>query len=192
MKDKAIFEKFIQKSSNIKETWEIVKLFEEERERFKQECSSYENEIVKSKNELKKIRGEIKELKTDILNLEELKSQKQDEIHFINQKLFSSKIKHNIVKIKDEKNRIVTEKKDILPKPAETIDIYLKDGSIAKARPVKRLFTDILYKKYRIILKENKSLKDQILNLELEKTKLEIELRDINTEDILKQKNLKD
>ncbi|PAF41545.1 hypothetical protein BJI48_08390 [Helicobacter sp. 11S02596-1] len=171
----------------MKESWELVRLFEDERERFKQEILSYQEEISQAKAKLKKIRQQVEESKNEVQKLEETKQEKIDEIKDIKRHLFEQKIKKNISKLKNEKLQIINEKKEeILPKPLELIEIYLKDGTVAKARPVKRVFTDGLYKKYRVILKENKILKEQILELELENSKLKIELRDFYAEDMLK------
>lgn len=187
MEDKQIFQDFIEKSSDIKESWEIAQLFEEEREKFKQEIFSYKQDILQAKKTLKKMRLQIADSKDKIEKFEELKNQKISEIEAIKQDLFKQKIKKNISKLNHEKYQMINEKKEeILPKPLETVDIYLKDGSVAKARPAKRIFTDNLYKKYRVILKENKILKEQILEFELENSKLKIELRDFYAEDILK------
>lgn len=188
--DRKIFQDFIQKSSEIKETWEIVQLFEEERQKFKQEFLTYENEIKQAKKLLKELRLQSSKIKEEISEMKELKEKKIKEMQELRQDLFKQKIKKNISKLKFEKDQIQHEKKDeILPKPLETIDIYLKDGTIAKARPTKKVFTDTLYKKYRVILKENKALKDQMLEYELENSKLKIELRDFYTEDMLKANN---
>lgn len=188
--DKKIFQDFIQKSSEIRETWEIVQLFEEERAKFKQEFLTYENEIKQAKKLLKELRLQSSKIKEEILTMKELKEKKTKEMQELRQDLFKQKIKKNISKLRLEKDQIQHEKKDeILPKPLEAIDIYLKDGTIAKARPTKKVFTDALYKKYRVILKENKALKDQMLEYELENSKLKIELRDFYTEDMLKANN---
>ncbi|MDO7253827.1 nickel-binding protein Mua [Helicobacter cappadocius] len=188
--DRQIFQEFVQKSSEIKETWEIAKLFEEEREKFKQELLNYENEIKQAKKFLKDFRAESSRIKEEIKELEELKLKRIQEIQALREEVFKQKIKKKISKLKVEKDEIQHEKKDeILPKPVEMIDIYLKDGSVAKARPTKKVYTDTLYKKYRVVLKENKSLKDRILEFELENSKLKIELRDFYTEDMLKTNN---
>ncbi|PAF52872.1 hypothetical protein BKH44_00250 [Helicobacter sp. 13S00477-4] len=175
----------------MKESWEVFRLFEEEREKFKQEIFSYEQEIFQAKEKLKKIRLRYIKLKNEMNDIEEIKQKKIQEINEIKQYLFKQKIQKNISKLKNEKSNLLGEKKEaLLPKPVEMIDIYLKDGSIAKARPVKKIFTDILYKKYRVLLKENKSLKEHILDFELENSKLKIELRDFYTEDMIKAKHL--
>lgn len=183
-----IFQDFVEKSSEIKESWEIVRLFEEEREKFRQDLANYEKEINHAKTTLSDIRSKILDLKNEIGILKTKKEEKVAQINLIKQDLFKQKIKKNISNLKHEKYQIVHDKKEeILPKPIETVDIYLKDGSIAKARPVKKVFSDILYKRYRIILRENKSLKEQILGFELENSKLKIEVRDFYTEDILRE-----
>ncbi|PAF42326.1 hypothetical protein BKH45_04770 [Helicobacter sp. 11S03491-1] len=171
----------------MKESWEVARLFEEERERFAQEVLSYKNEIAQAKIALKEIRHKVIKYKNQIKTLEDTKEEKTNEINQIKQEIFKQKIKKNLSKLRSEKHQIIHEKREeILPKPLETIDIYLKDGTIAKARPVKKTFTDTLYKKYRILLKENKMLQEQILDFELENSKLKIELRDFYAEDILK------
>ncbi|WP_095295139.1 nickel-binding protein Mua [Helicobacter sp. 13S00482-2] len=188
--DRRIFQEFIQKSSDIKEVWEIAKLFEEERERFKQESLNYETEIKQAKKLLKDFRSQCAIIKKEVAELQAIKDEKTKEIQTLKEDIFKQKIKNNISRLKKEKDDIKNEKKDeILPKPIELIDIYLKDGSIAKAKPTKRVFTDALYKRYRVILKENKSLKEQILEFELENSKLKIELRDFYAEDMLKTKS---
>ncbi|PAF53921.1 hypothetical protein BKH42_03985 [Helicobacter sp. 13S00482-2] len=174
----------------MKEVWEIAKLFEEERERFKQESLNYETEIKQAKKLLKDFRSQCAIIKKEVAELQAIKDEKTKEIQTLKEDIFKQKIKNNISRLKKEKDDIKNEKKDeILPKPIELIDIYLKDGSIAKAKPTKRVFTDALYKRYRVILKENKSLKEQILEFELENSKLKIELRDFYAEDMLKTKS---
>lgn len=187
-KEARIFQEFIEKSSEIKESWEIVRLFETEREKFHQDIIAYEEEINQAKSTLRNIRLKTLDLKDEIEKLNTKKEEKITQINEIKQDLFRHKIKKNISNLKHEKYQIVHEKKEeILPKPIESVDIYLKDGSIAKARPVKKIFSDVLYKKYRIILRENRSLKEQILEFELENSKLKIEVRDFYTEDMLRE-----
>lgn len=187
-KEARIFQDFIEKSSEIKESWEIARLFEAEREKFRQDIAIYEREINQAKATLRDIRLKTLDLKDEIEKLNAKKEETITQINEINQDLFRHKIKKNISNLKHEKYQIVHEKKEeILPKPIESVDIYLKDGSIAKARPVKKIFSDMLYKKYRIILRENRSLKEQILEFELENSKLKIEVRDFYTEDILRE-----
>ncbi|PAF48595.1 hypothetical protein BKH46_00855 [Helicobacter sp. 12S02634-8] len=169
----------------MKESWELVELFEAERERFKQESQAYKQEIEQSKKTLKDLRAQITQLKAIIKKFEDIQSQKIEAIKQVNQELFKYKIKKNISALHYEKSQLLSKKDEILPKPLETIDIYLKDGSTAKAKPTKKVFSDTLYRKYRVVLKENKALKDQMLGLELENAKLKIELRDFHTEDIL-------
>ncbi|MFC3847267.1 nickel-binding protein Mua [Helicobacter baculiformis] len=186
MKD-SIFQEFIQKAPEIKEKWEVVRLFEEERQKFQEELQVYENEIAQARAVLKDLRAELLEAKNHLKDLETRQQSKKEEIKAIQQELFTHKVQRDLVaKQKNREEILDQEDKELLPQPVSFVEIYLKDRSVARARPAKRFFSDQLYRKYRVLLRENRALKDRIFELDLENSTLKIELRDIKTKDFLK------
>ncbi|WP_205588350.1 nickel-binding protein Mua [Helicobacter vulpis] len=186
MKD-SIFQEFIQKAPEIKEKWEVVRLFEEERQKFQEELQVYENEIAQARAVLKDLRAELLEARTHLKELENRQQSKKEEIKVIQQELFSHKVQRDLVAQQKHKQELLDQAQDeeLLPQPVDFVEIYLKDRSVAKARPAKRFFGDQLYRKYRVLLRENRALKDRIFELDLENSTLKIELRDIKTKDFL-------
>ncbi|WP_199766083.1 nickel-binding protein Mua [Helicobacter salomonis] len=187
MKD-SIFQEFIQKAPEIKEKWELVRLFEEERQKFQEELQVYENEITQARSALKDLRAQLLEAKTHLKDLQNRHQSKKEEIKAIQQELLTHKVQRDLVLQQKHKQELLDQAEDpeLLPQPVDFVEIYLKDRSIAKARPAKRFFGDQLYRKYRVLLRENRALKDRIFELDLENSTLKIELRDIKTKDFLK------
>ncbi|CAM2749523.1 nickel-binding protein Mua [Helicobacter felis] len=182
----SIFQEFIQKAPDIKEKWEIVRLFEEERQKFQEELQAYENEIAQARSALKALRSELMEAKNHLKDLENRHQNKKEEIKTLQQELFTHKVQRDLVLKQKNREERLEQDEELLPQPVSFVEIYLKDRSVAKARPAKRFFGDQLYRKYRVLLRENKALKDRIFELDLENSTLKIELRDIKTKEFLR------
>ncbi|WP_199769195.1 nickel-binding protein Mua [Helicobacter cynogastricus] len=182
----SIFQEFIQKAPDIKEKWEIVRLFEEERQKFQEELQAYENEIAQARSALKTLRSELIEAKNHLKDLEARHQNKKEEIKTLQQELFTHKVQRDLVLKQKNREERLEQDEELLPQPVSFVEIYLKDRSVAKARPAKRFFGDQLYRKYRVLLRENKALKDRIFELDLENSTLKIELRDIKTKEFLR------
>ncbi|WP_205589497.1 MULTISPECIES: nickel-binding protein Mua [Helicobacter] len=186
MKD-SIFQEFIQKAPEIKEKWELVRLFEEERQKFQEELQVYDNEITQAREVLKGLRAELLEARAHLKDLQQRHQSKKEEIKAIQQELLTHKVQRDLLAQQNNKEKLLEQDDaQLLPQPLSFVEIYLKDRSVAKARPAKRFFGDQLYRKYRVLLRENRALKDRIFELDLENSTLKIELRDIKTKDFLK------
>ncbi|BDQ28362.1 nickel-binding protein Mua [Helicobacter ailurogastricus] len=181
----AIFEEFIKKASEMKESWEVVQLFEEERQKFHEELQAYEEEIENARAVLRDLRAQVMQTKEQIKELQDCQKSKEEEIQEIRQELLSHKIKRDLLQLEKDKPDIPQSSDEPLPQALEVVEIYLKDRSIARARPAKRYFGDQLYRQYRVLLRENHVLKDRIFGLDLENSTLKIELRDRQTQDKL-------
>lgn len=169
----------------MKEGWEVVQLFEEERQRFQEELRSYEQEIEQARAVLKNLRAEVMETKESLKKLEERQKSKEQEMQQIKEELLSHRVKRDLLVLEKDKSFLESDNSEPLPQPVGFVEIYLKDHSIAKARPAKRFFGEQLYRKYRVLLRENRMLKDKLFKLDLENSTLKIELRDIKTKDFL-------
>ncbi|WP_240329518.1 nickel-binding protein Mua [Helicobacter suis] len=185
----AIFQEFIKKASKMKEHWEVVQLFEEERQKFHEELQAYEDEIKQARGVLRDLRAQVTQIKEKLKDLQVYKEEKEEEIKQIKQELLSYQIQRDLSHLQKDKPEIPDLEQEPLPQPVEFVEIYLKDHSIAKARPAKRFFSDQIYRQYRVLLRENHMLKDRIFGLDLENSTLKIELRDLKTQNLLESKD---
>lgn len=150
----AVFEKFIRNMDKIKETWQIVEFFESEFQKFKDEVASYENDITKEQAILKKLREEHLQLQKDI--------------KIAKDKLDKSDINYDVDP--DNSNTLI--------RALEKVDIRLKDGIVVKANPAYDVYSKDIVEKYMANLREVKSLKAKLLEVEFENAKLKNELRE--------------
>ncbi|GMB92533.1 nickel-binding protein Mua [Helicobacter bizzozeronii] len=181
----SIFQEFIKKAPMMKEKWEVVQLFEEERQKFQEELRSYEQEIEQARAVLKKLRAEVMETKESLKNLQKRQKDKEQEMQQLKEELLSHRVKRDLLVLEKDKEFLQEDSHEPLPQPVSLVEIYLKDRSVAKARPAKRFFGEQLYRKYRVLLRENHMLKDKLFKLDLENSTLKVELRDIKTKDFL-------
>ncbi|WP_233709638.1 nickel-binding protein Mua [Helicobacter suis] len=185
----AIFQEFIKKAPKMKEHWEVVQLFEEERQKFQEELQAYEDEIKQARGVLRDLRAQVAQIKKKLKDLQVYRQDKEEEIKQIKQELLSHQIQRDLLHLQKDKPEIPDSEQEPLPQPVEFVEIYLKDHSIAKARPAKRFFSDQLYRQYRVLLRENRMLKDRVFGLDLENSTLKIELRDLKTQNLLQSKD---
>ncbi len=164
---------------DIKEGWEIMSAIKIKSDTFAKEIKSYKDEINALQNQLKTMRKTIKTTQQQLLTLESQKQATTEELQSL-QKDFN--IKKIQAQSKTQHQKIQENRSAILPGALKNVEIYLKDGSITKAKPAQKVFGEDLYKKYRVELKENRVLKNKISELELENKRLEIELRDFYAE----------
>lgn len=153
----AIFERFIRNMDRVKETWQIVEFFENEFKKFKDEIANYESDIAKEQSVLKKLREEYLQLQQDI-------KLAKDKI---------GKTNTNCDMDSDTSNTLI--------RALEKVDIRLKDGIIVKANPAYDVYSKEIVEKYMANLREMKSLKAKLLEVEFENTKLKNELREVKS-----------
>ncbi len=182
------FDLFFQKLVDIKESWEIFRLFEEERQRFLQEKEEYRLEIEKNQENLRQCRNLIQETKVQIENLQKQKEQYQKAIDKLQEKKTTQRIKNNISKLHEEKQHIKEKNEEILPHALQQVEVFMEDGEIRKMRCARKIYDESLFGKYRVALKESRIFRNKIAELELENSQLKIELRDLHTEMILEER----
>lgn len=159
----------------IKESWEIAGAIKSKQEALQKELQSYKDEILTQQATLKDLRTQESALKEQIKELESKKRKASEELAKLHDEISVQKI---ITQAKKAKLELQESRKQILPGSLKSVQIYLKDGSIAKAKPAQKLFGEDVYKKYRVAFKENHTLRNHISELELENKRLQIELRD--------------
>lgn len=159
----------------IKESWELAGVIIDKADSLQKELQSYKDEILSSQATLKDLRAKESALKEQIQELESKKRNASNELAKLNDEISVQKI---INQAKKAKLELQESRKQILPGSLKSVQIYLKDGSIAKAKPAQKIFSEDVYKKYRVAFKENRTLKIHISSLELENKRLQIELRD--------------
>ncbi|MGX2982718.1 nickel-binding protein Mua [Helicobacter sp. 23-1045] len=159
-----VFERFIQNVENIRESWQIVEFFENEMQKFKDELNDYEFNISKEQNALKDLRSEYLALQ------EEIKSAK-DELELLKDR--SEKIRESVP------DSIDNLRKNLPLTPLAKVDIRLKDGIVVKANPADDVYSREIAEKYLQCLWELKSIKAQLVDSDLENTKLRKEIRDL-------------
>lgn len=165
--------------NEVQEGWEIIKTIQTKTRKFLEEISGYKSEIATLQVQLRILRKEMLGTQEQIKILNDKKSALNDELEVLQRHLDVKKIQYDAY---TKQQAILNRRDKILPSALKSIDIYLKDGSTTKAKPAQKIFSEDLYKKYRVELKENHILKHRISELELEKKRLEIELRDFYTD----------
>lgn len=162
-------------SNKFSETFNALDVIDSSIKKFLNEIENYKNEIIALQNELKNLRLEKQEIKTLVTELESRKLELDSVLDSMKKEIGFKKIINND---KKKKEKLKAQRESIIPASLKSVDIYLKDGSIGKAKPAQKIFDEEMYMKYRVSLKENHALKAKNAELELEKKKLEIELRD--------------
>lgn len=182
--EKEIIKEVLRRAENeniqdIKDSWDMRGFIGRKKKEIAEEIKSYKQEILTYQDELKGLRKELTEGKNTIEDLESQKQKLQEEITQLTQDLIVEKAKSGV---KAEQKKVLESRQKLLPAALKSVQIYLKDGSVAKAKPAQKLFSEDIYKKYRVELKENHILKTQLSELELENKRLSIELRDFYAE----------
>ncbi len=181
---KEILKEVVKKSDeitieDIRQNWELFDTIERKREKFKNDIQGYQDELILAQSELRNLRLAIQENKQSLQTMESQILQKQEELQKLNRDLSIKQVQYNA---KQQREMIQENRSKILPAALKSVSIYLKDGSIAKVKPAQKVFSEDIYKKYRVQIKENHILKSKISDLELENKRLQIELRDFYTE----------
>lgn len=182
--EKEIIKEVLRRAQNenlqdIKDSWDMRGFIGRKKTELAEEIKSYKKEILTYQDELKDLRKELTQSKNTIEDLESKKQLLQEEIKKLQQEITIEQAKNEV---KAQQKKVIESRQKLLPAALKSVQIYLKDGSIAKAKPAQKLFSEDIYKKYRVELKENHILKTQISKLELENKLLSIELRDFYAE----------
>ena len=182
------FDLFFQKLVDIKESWEIFRIFESEREKFAREQEEYDAELEKTQENLRIYRNKIAELKKEVAKLQTQKENHEKSLKLLEEKKTKQRIKNQVKKIEEEKKEIKEKKQEIFPDAMSQVEVFDENGEIKKMRCVRRIYDESLYNKYRIALKEGREFRNKIAELELENSRLKIELRDFCNEIALKER----
>lgn len=185
--EKEIIKEVLRRAENenlqdIKDSWDMRGFIGRKKDELAEEIKSYKQEILTYQDELKDLRKELADGKHTIEDLESKKQRLEEDIKQLTQEL---KVEQAKSEVKAEQKEVLNSRQKLLPAALKSVQIYLKDGSVAKAKPAQKLFGEDIYKKYRVELKENHILKMQLTELELENKRLSIELRDFYAELVL-------
>ena len=164
---------------DIQEGWKLAGAIADRQAALQKELQGYKDEILASQATLKSLRTKVAECKSALATLESKERQARQELARLHDEISIQTI---IKESKLANEKLQESRKQILPGSLKSVEIYLKDGSIAKAKPAQKLFGEDVYKKYRVAFKENHTLKSRLSELELENKRLHIELRDFYSE----------
>lgn len=185
MKD---FNIFFQKLIDIKESWEIFKLFEAERQKFIKDTNEYRDELEKSQELLAKVRAQITEGKQELESLHKQIEAQKKSIALLEEKKTKTKIKAQIKTLQEQKENLEASQKEILPSSLKSIEVFDENGEIRLLKSVRHVYDSEVFNKYRVALKENRILRDKIAEFELSNSQLKIELRDLYSEIAIKER----
>lgn len=185
MKD---FNIFFQKLIDIKESWEIFKLFEAERQKFIKDTNEYRDELEKSQELLAKVRAQITEGKQELESLHKQIEAQKKSIALLEEKKTKTKIKAQIKTLQEQKENLKASQKEILPSSLKSIEVFDENGEIRLLKSVRHVYDSEVFNKYRVALKENRILRDKIAEFELSNSQLKIELRDLYSEIAIKER----
>lgn len=174
MRDREIFEQFLRQEAGIKESWKIVELFEEERAKWSEERTQLEERSEELRRELLELEKRTLESKEEMARKDRLLKEREERI-----KVYDAQLK--------ERARNIDE--DCLPEPSQmrlkSVEVISKNGAVIKAKPAKEYFSEGYVATLLRELEElrgNKGLREKVLDLELENSKLKVELRDLLAE----------
>lgn len=185
MKD---FNILFQKLIDIKESWEIFKLFEAERQKFIKDTNEYRDELEKSQELLAKVRAQITEGKQELESLHKQIEAQKKSIALLEEKKTKAKIKAQIKTLEEQKENLKASQKEILPSSLKSIEVFDENGEIKLLKSVRHVYDSEVFNKYRVALKENRILRDKIAEFELTNSQLKIELRDLYSEIAIKER----
>ena len=185
MKD---FNIFFQKLIDIKESWEIFKLFEAERQKFIKDTNEYRDELEKSQELLAKVRAQIAEGKQELESLHKQIEAQKKSIALLEEKKTKTKIKAQIKTLEEQQENLKASQKEILPSSLKSIEVFDENGEIKLLKSVRHVYDSEVFNKYRVALKENRILRDKIAEFELSNSQLKIELRDLYSEIAIKER----
>lgn len=185
MKD---FNILFQKLIDIKESWEIFKLFEAERQKFIKDTNEYRDELEKSQELLAKVRAQITEGKQELESLHKQIEAQKNSIALLEEKKTKAKIKAQIKTLEEQKENLKASQKEILPSSLKSIEVFDENGEIKLLKSVRHVYDSEVFNKYRVALKENRILRDKIAEFELSNSQLKIELRDLYSEIAIKER----
>lgn len=185
MKD---FNIFFQKLIDIKESWEIFKLFEAERQKFIKDTNEYRDELEKSQELLAKVRAQITEGKQELESLHKQIEAQKKSIALLEEKKSKAKIKAQIKTLQEQQENLKASQKEILPSSLKSIEVFDENGEIKLLKSVRHVYDSEVFNKYRVALKENRILRDKIAEFELSNSQLKIELRDLYSEIAIKER----
>lgn len=182
------FNIFFQKLIDIKESWEIFKLFEAERQKFIKDTNEYRDELEKSQELLAKVRAQITEGKQELESLHKQIEAQKKSIALLEEKKSKAKIKAQIKTLQEQKENLKASQKEILPSSLKSIEVFDENGEIKLLKSVRHVYDSEVFNKYRVALKENRILRDKIAEFELSNSQLKIELRDLYSEIAIKER----
>ncbi len=185
MKD---FNILFQKLIDIKESWEVFKLFETERQKFIKDSHEYYSELEKNQELLAKVRAQITESKQELESLHKQIETQQKTIALLEEKKSKAKIKAQIKTLEEKKESLKASQKEILPSSLKSIEVFDENGEIRLLKSVRHVYDSEVFNKYRVALKENRILRDKIAEFELTNSQLKIELRDLYSEIAIKER----
>lgn len=182
------FNIFFQKLIDIKESWEIFKLFEAERQKFIKDTNEYRDELEKSQELLAKVRAQITEGKQELESLHKQIEAQKKSIALLEEKKTKTKIKAQIKTLQEQQENLKASQKEILPSSLKSIEVFDENGEIKLLKSVRHVYDSEVFNKYRVALKENRILRDKIAEFELSNSQLKIELRDLYSEIAIKER----
>lgn len=193
--EQEIFLEFVAKADTIKESWQIVKIFENKRKEFEQSLHEYNLQIKDKEKQLEILTSEI----MDANNLLKDANKELDDINsrlrYIRSNanaLDSDPLEKNqqiMMKYQDDDVIDVLNFNDIIGdfQPLSAVSVFVKSGSTAMARPAQSIYDDSLLVSYQKASSRLLKLKEYITELELANEKLTVELRDLFEEDSFKE-----
>lgn len=182
------FDIFFQKLVDIKESWEIFKVFESERQKFMQDAEEYHNELEKNQEFLAKVRAQITESKNELEALHRQIKSEERSLSALREKKTKTKIKTQIQNLEEKREKLKEDQKEILPSSLKKIEVFDENGEIKILKSVRRVYDSEVFNRYRIALKENRILRNKVAEFELSNSQLKIELRDLHSEITIKER----
>ena len=182
------FDMFFKKLVDIKESWEIFRVFEEEREKFAKEAEEYHRDLQESQELLRVCRNQIHEDKSELEKLKKQIQAQEKALKLLKEKRLKCRVKTKVDEIQEEKKILNQKRKEILPQPISEVEVFTENGEIKSLKASRRLYNEELFSQYRITMKENRIFRNRVSELELENAQLKIELRDLQREIALQER----
>lgn len=202
-----VIENLIEKESEIRSSWDIALLFEEQKEEIRREKLALEAEREDIERRLQELTTHIIDSKEQLNDLElkrELLSNEIDELQKRKNELTIYISKQQTDELTRSRSSVISEEtkeesSDIdaqglplevgFPEYLKKLQVKLKNGTQTVAKPltkvysykdVKEIFDEV--SKSKVLVQKVDDLREKVLDLELENAKLRVENRDLKLE----------
>ncbi|RDU71569.1 hypothetical protein CQA66_06310 [Helicobacter aurati] len=190
--EQEIFLEFVAKAEAIKESWQIVKIFENKKKEFAERLREYNLLIKDKEKQLKILTAEITDANNLLKDAHKELDEVQSRLDYVrtNAKIVTKTNQQLTFQCQEEEDvENILDFDGIIGdfQPVTAVSVHVKNGATAMARAAQIIYDSTLYVAYQKASNRLLQLKEYVTKLELTNKKLAVELRDLFEEDSFKE-----